>query len=287
VNKKWLQTYKQFICYKEIKNQQKPELTEDHFETNKPGPIPNEDLLDQSPKLLKTGDPKVNFEDSVLADDKTERYDYKVVNAEIWNFLSSKYGGTCIKRFYKANSYGSSECETKFQKIPLTLSFKEDMQKFLEWKGDLILEERVLAISRSKGYGDLKKRLAVCLTHMLNREIKVGMIRLWKIEEEPSKAIKAEVSKKTDQNPDSDAEMKSVPESEDTEQNSEVNFPGESLENYIGTSYKILDDNYYGGMQVFAEISDEAGQFFFQYKKEERIFVGDCEFCYKKKVLRV
>jgi ubiquitin carboxyl-terminal hydrolase 4/11 len=34
------------------------------------------------------------------------------------------------------------------------------------------------------------------------------------------------------------------------------------------------------------EIKD-TDSFFFSYKKEERVFVGDCEFCYKKRVLRV
>lgn len=75
---------------------------------------------------------------------------------------------------------------------------------------------------------------------------------------------------------------------EEIEENSGIKFSGESLENYIGSNYKLSDDSYYNDTQVVAEIKDDSdGKFFFYFKKEERVFVGDCEFCYKKKVLRV
>lgn len=89
--------------------------------------------------------------------------------------------------------------------------------------------------------------------------------------------------------------MKSATESDDqakndaegeVEQNSGAKFPGESIENFIGTSYKIGDDSFYSSLKIIAEVKD-TDSFFFSYKKEERIFVGDCEFCYKKRVLRV
>lgn len=92
-----------------------------------------------------------------------------------------------------------------------------------------------------------------------------------------------------DQN--SDEEMKSAVSSEvpaeEVEQNSGIKLNAESVENYIGSSYRIADDSFYGELKFIVEVTDlPEGKFFFQFKKEERVFVGDCEFCYKKKVLK-
>jgi len=123
-------------------------------------------------------------------------------------------------------------------------------------------------------------------------------VRLWKTEEaDPDKdienAILAGSDKKQGINSDQDEEMKSATESEgktedegELESNSGITFPGESIENFIGTSYKIGDDSFYSSLKVIVEVMD-TDSFFFAYKKEERVFVGDCEFCYKKRVLRV
>lgn len=69
-----------------------------------PGPITNdEDLCDPNPSNLKgTGTIdqfETNVVDKYLRADVRERYQYKVINQELWNFLNSKYGGSEIKRY--------------------------------------------------------------------------------------------------------------------------------------------------------------------------------------------
>ena len=119
INKKWWKAYKAYICYKEIKQNQRPELEENHLQERHPGDIDNEYLIDQDPDLLTTGDVETNHEDVLVASNLLERYDFKVLNEEVWNFLKQRYNGTPIKRFYKHNSYGSSECEVKLAKMPV------------------------------------------------------------------------------------------------------------------------------------------------------------------------
>ena len=63
-----------------------------------------EDLCEDTDLNLKgTGQPP--FEkatvDTYLKQNLLERRDYKVYNAELWNFLYQKYGGSEVKRIYE------------------------------------------------------------------------------------------------------------------------------------------------------------------------------------------
>lgn len=50
ISKKWLMAYKNFISYRDVKKNQKPEFEIDHFEKNHPGEISNkEDLIVEDP----------------------------------------------------------------------------------------------------------------------------------------------------------------------------------------------------------------------------------------------
>ena len=155
-----------------------------------------EDLLSNDTDLLVSGDSEANYEDSVLEMGKSERYDYKIVDQAIWDFLKTRYGGTAVKRFYRNSAYGQSSCDVRLTAIPLILGLPENFKEFT--KNQTIPTElkflyKKVAISNSKGYGDLKKRIALCLTHFLGHDVSVGMLRLWKTENKVEQTILAEM----------------------------------------------------------------------------------------------
>jgi hypothetical protein len=180
----------------------------------------------------------------------------------------------------------------------VVLGLPSNFKQFQAGDEDIEFIEKKVAISNSKGYSELKARLALCITHYLNTgtETSKNMVRLWKIEQDVNKTINIEFKKvrNNDGVPEkvyqSDEEMKSdgeETEAVETEVNSGVQFPGETVENFIGSNYKLCDDNFFGETKIFAEVRDsEQSPYFFTFKKEERVFVGQCEFCYKNKVLK-
>ena len=164
ISKSWMRAYKKYISYKQIKQNQRPELEQNHIVDAHPGKISNDHLIDDDVNLLTSGDIENNFEDVLIKSSMLERYDYKVLNEEVWNFLVSRYQGTPIKRFYKHNSYGSSECEVKLAKIPVYIATTSSLNSALTKKAPLTIHKKFLSIGRSKNYGDFKKRIAICLS---------------------------------------------------------------------------------------------------------------------------
>jgi len=81
-----------------VKRNNKPALPEKHVH---PGPITNDQDLCESDEKCLRGTGKV-FEvdcfDKYLRDNVKERYEFKIVNQEFWDFLYSRYGGSTIKR---------------------------------------------------------------------------------------------------------------------------------------------------------------------------------------------
>lgn len=138
-----------------------------------PGPITNdEDLCEESLLNLKGTGKIEQFEkntvDKYIKSDVRERYQYKIINQELWNFLYSKYGGSEIKRFSIPLSYYSTTAETRYKQLtvvvlPCTRLFKG---------GEQLLElnaQYKVQISKRKGYLDLKKRIADCLNEHSSR----------------------------------------------------------------------------------------------------------------------
>lgn len=77
----------------------------DHCQKYYPGQITNDsDLIDDSDRNLKGTGSAPGYEatvyDKYLKADVKERYHYKIVNPDIWDFLFSRYGGSEIKRYY-------------------------------------------------------------------------------------------------------------------------------------------------------------------------------------------
>jgi len=287
IHRPWWQRYKAFLVYKDIKQNQRPDYPQEHLAKSNPGRISNEEIIDTDPCLLVSGDAEKHTEDVLLKPNLMERYEYKIVNEEIWNFLLTRYGGAQVKRFYRHNSYGSSEVEAKLAKIIVYVADCTVLAAAKEG-AELQVPKQAIAMGRSKGYGDLKKRLALCLSASSGQEVKHTQIRLWRTEhEDPLQQIKeALLAGGRKEESDGDQEMGEEGEEEaKVENNSGVVFPGENVESYIGSSYKIGDDRIYQDLKFVVEVAP-ASDFFFLFKQEARVFVGDCEFCYKKKVLK-
>ena len=64
-----------------------------------------------------------NYEDVTLKWGKNEKFDYKVIDEDLWEFLHARYGGVPIKRFYRHNSYGGTTCDVKLASLPLNVGF--------------------------------------------------------------------------------------------------------------------------------------------------------------------
>lgn len=73
---------------------------------------------------------------------------------------------------------------------------------------------------------------------------------------------------------------------QDVEKNSGVEFPGESLEPFINTPQNLEDDTLENSV-VIVEVKDnpETG-FAFRFLKNQRIYIGKCEFCTQRKILK-
>ena len=70
----------------------------------------------------------------------------------------------------------------------------------------------------------------------------------------------------------------------DAEVNSGVEFPGDSLEQYIGTSLTFEERNF-ANEAFIAEVA--APNFVYKYQKAERAHVGQCEWCNQRNLLTV
>ena len=77
--------------------------------------------------MITAGDPVKNIEDSHLEFGKREKYDFKVFDQDIWDFLSSRYGGTPIKRFYRHTKYGNTQCDVNFTTLKVQIGFADQL----------------------------------------------------------------------------------------------------------------------------------------------------------------
>jgi hypothetical protein len=56
-----------------------------------------------------------------LKADVRERYDYKVINQELWQFLYSRYGGSEIKRYAVPQGQYWTTIEVRLKSVPLVI----------------------------------------------------------------------------------------------------------------------------------------------------------------------
>lgn len=174
VSKRWLAAYKQYIFYDDVKRNNKPHMPEDGSQPVHPGHITNdEDICEPESLLNLTGSGKIEqFEkstfDKYIKADARERYQYKIVNKQLWEFLFSKYGGSEIKRHSIPLSYYSTTVETRYKQIPVVILPCARLMAGGEQLLELNVQYKV-QISKRKGYLDLKKRIADCLNAHASR----------------------------------------------------------------------------------------------------------------------
>ena len=68
------------------------------------------------------------------------------------------------------------------------------------------------------------------------------------------------------------------------EENSGVEFPGQSLEPYVGSSITLTDHDFSSEV-VLVEVKRE--KFAYKYEHRDRVQIGQCEFCNQRKLLEV
>jgi len=51
----------------------------------------------------------------------SERYEYKVINQELWSFLFEKYGGSEIKRYAIPQGTYYTTIETRLKQVPVVI----------------------------------------------------------------------------------------------------------------------------------------------------------------------
>lgn len=61
--------------------------------------------------------------------------------------------------------------------------------------------------------------------------------------------------------------------------------PGETLEGYVGSTMNFEEEEFVREV-ILVEIGID-GKFVYQYTQPERVFLGDCEFCNRRKALTV
>ncbi len=105
-----------------------------------------------------------------------------------------------------------------------------------------MMTEYVLQMSKKRGYADLKKRVADCLTAMHGQEIKESDIRMWKTTDKLDTLIES-CSKITNKSEEMSNDSP-VPTDPDFEPNSGVQFPGESVEPLINVATNLEDDTF-------------------------------------------
>lgn len=195
LSKTWLTAYKKYILFADVKRNNKPETpaVDQH-----PGPITNvDDLCDldlDDINLKGTGKVEQfpsDIVDRYVKENARERYQYKVINQELWDFLFTRYGGEVIRRIAIPLSQWSTTVEVRLKQLPLVVLPCSRLFEGGDLLAGLETEYKVQLGKRCK-YGDLKKRIVDCIN--ANKEklkltdsgvpITEADIRLWKFSDQ-------------------------------------------------------------------------------------------------------
>lgn len=166
--------------------------------------------------------------------------------------------------------------EVTLRQIPVFIAFADQLVGGEISKANFVVQR--VQVRKSHTYTDLKKRLAdiLCALRQQN-EFSTEKVRLWLCESKTQLLESFEqISRaKLDDNEPMDSESQK-------ETNSGVKFPGTSLEPLVGTQMNFTENNFHGQV-VFVEVASP--RFAYEYEKQERVYVGQCEWCSVSKQL--
>ena len=97
-----------------------------------------------------------NHVEKYLKHEVRERYQYKVVNEELWQFLYSKYGGSEIKRYSVAQSQYYTSIDTRLKQVPVVILSVSKLYQGGEALLGLDTEYNV-QLSKRKNFNDLNE----------------------------------------------------------------------------------------------------------------------------------
>lgn len=200
LNKEWLKKYKLYILYKDIKRNNKPPAPEVNIH---PGPIDNEEQLcerDDPEKYLKGTGKVEQFPSDVLdkfvREDIRERYQFKVVNQELWEFLHSRYGGSTIRRVSIPLSQWSNQVEIRLKRVPIVVLPTHRLYQ----GGDALAgleKDFLIQLPKKSKFIDVKKRIVDCINAANEKLIGKNLatpitdadIRLWKFSDQSAETL--------------------------------------------------------------------------------------------------
>mmetsp|Transcript_23219 Transcript_23219/g.17654 ORF Transcript_23219/g.17654 Transcript_23219/m.17654 type:complete len:183 (+) Transcript_23219:518-1066(+) len=148
-----------------------------------------------------------------------------------------------------------------------------------------MLVEFKLQISKKKNFAELKKRVADCLSARFGQKVETDQIRMWRFAEKNEVLIER-CQKLSLPDPEHQKKL-SEQNNPDLEINSGVEFPGDSVEPLIGTSTVMEDETFEEAKLVIEFRLNPNSGFAFAFLKNQRVFVGKCEFCNQKKILMI
>lgn len=138
-----------------------------------------------------------------------------------------------------------------------------------------------MQIRKTNNYADFKKRIAdiVAARQGLEEPIDTKFIRLWRYSTKDRgvsllSSFKS-IAESTNTHEAMQTDGKEM-EVGDVEENSGVDFPGDTIETLIG-SLLTFESKKPEDTIIFTEIGTP--NFQYKYKKEERAFIGVCEWC--------
>ena len=172
ISSEWLDKYKKYCFYNDLKHNLQPRVEEDHFTALKPGMIINNDLLHHEEKYLKGTGTINDFEtdvfDKYLSKEKREKQHFEFINEEMWQFLKSKYGcDHVIKRYYISQGY-LSKIDARMQLIPTFIVRADDL--YAGRISEQSFKICYVQISSKKSFSDLKKRMADVISAQMQAE---------------------------------------------------------------------------------------------------------------------
>jgi len=106
-------------------------------------------------------------------------------------------------------------------------------------------------------------------------------IRLWSLTKKHTDVLQArleEVAKVQERPPEGD--------NEDIEENTGIEFPGDSLEPLMGQAVKMEDDILLHKVLFVEYLEKEGDRFLFKFNRKEQMIIGQCEHCYNKRTLK-